>query len=355
MAQNVPLTRKMVPFDDWPELDQAQWGSGLRPAGWLDPPKFAAKLRPASLRSAERAWGRLLGFLYHSARLIEDKRPGDRVTGEVLDEYVEHLRSTGNTNNTIKTRLMALRTALRILEPNEDFGWITRPCGISLHNLFPVALKRQQPPSSDELYAWGQTLMKEALLSPEKATSPVQFRDGLLIALFAARAPRVSSMATLRAKKDVTLVCGHYRIAFPGTAMKNGRPLEYDVPDSIASLFRHYLEVVRPALLGTRINEMLWIGKHGRGITLNGIATMFRRRFYRRFANGKGPHVCRHALATSAAERDPSNPGLSSCILNTQDAVVRKHYQHVRAIHAGRQFHAFLAKDRTRLKPLADQ
>lgn len=82
--------------------------------------------------------------------------------------------------------------------PGADFQWITAPDGADVRRLFasegrPIRIYHPQM-----LYGWGLQLMERALQIRNPINRAVRYRNGLLIAVLATRAPRLRSLAAIR-------------------------------------------------------------------------------------------------------------------------------------------------------------
>ena len=129
--------------------------------------------------------------------LNPELNPGDRVNYDTVATFFDSLRAENNKENTIKARLFHLRTALRIMLPEQNFDWLTRPDGCALDTLLPAEPKEKPfVPSAVQLFQWGMRLMQAPELAawPSCSEESLQFcrdfRNGLIITLLASRAPR---------------------------------------------------------------------------------------------------------------------------------------------------------------------
>ena len=91
----------------------------------------------------------------------------------------------------------------------------------------------------------------------------LRYRDGLMIAILAARAPRRSNFAAIEIGRHLTRDGDQYHLCFPGEEMKNGRPWEAPLPDPLTPYIDSYLERHRPYLLNGRKSNNLWITYEG--------------------------------------------------------------------------------------------
>src|SRR5207248_1094110 len=143
--------------------------------------------------------------------------------------FLQALRGCGNSNNSIQARFWALRSALRILQPDANFGWLT-----DWFSLMPVTLREVEAFDSTKLEAWGLALMQRALKQPEPIVRQLDYRNGLLIAILATRAPRLRSVAAMQLGRQVTRdAAGGWQLSFKAEDVKTQRPVEYRAPASL--------------------------------------------------------------------------------------------------------------------------
>ena len=130
----------------WPALDRRLWEAGTQVGDILAGPRYAAGLRPATLRSIIVGYRRWLVFLRAEDRLDPTVTPAARVTRENVVAYVRALQA-GSCNASIIARLTELQGAMRIMHPEADFRWLTSPGGRS--SVIPAAdLENPDPKSS---------------------------------------------------------------------------------------------------------------------------------------------------------------------------------------------------------------
>jgi hypothetical protein len=257
-------------------------------------------------------------------------------------------------NASIIARLSELRQAMRIMHPEADFRWLTSPGGRSLEALLRVTKNPIRIIDSDVLYEWGRTMMREALAEAHPERRRIGYRNGLLIALFAARAPRVRSMASLHLEKTVIRNGdGSYRLIFEEEDVKTGRPLEYDATEGLSSAIDRYLAVERIELLTGQRHAWLWVNKYGEPLSADNIGDMIQRQSRRTFGFAFGPHRFRHGVGTTAPLKDPGHPGVAASMLGISGHMVEEHYNRATQADVANRFHASLRKQRACLQSLA--
>ncbi|HEY4040586.1 MAG TPA: tyrosine-type recombinase/integrase [Rhodopila sp.] len=349
--QPVRITKD--PLEAWPDIDRRLWRSGLQPGDFFEGPAPSRPLRPATLAGWVLTYGRWLAFLRTRGPLDASALPAERVTRANVQAYFEAHRAAGHANSSIIATLSQLRGALRIMQPEVDFGWLTAPNGRPLRSLLPVRRRPIQIIDSDVLYRWGHTLMQEALNDPIPERRQLGFRDGLMIAILAARGPRRRSLISLQIGKTMIRTGDAYRLVFAEEDIKTGRSLEYDAPAGLNTAITRYLSVERRELLAGQDHDWLWVSMYGGKLTVQGVTTIVWRRSKRRFGRPFGPHRFRHAIGTCGPLRDPEYPGVAAAILGIAGATVEVYYNRADRATAARRFLASLQEDRKRTRSLA--
>ena len=238
------------------------WCAGADPIPGLHRPRHADTLTPRSIEAAWKSYGRLLDILANHSLLDPDIGPAARITFEAVALYFDELRAAGNCNNTIKGRMFHLRTALHIMAPKVNFDWITRPDDVPLD-----AILKQEPredlfvPDAKLLFEWGLSLMTDQPL-PDDAAKRMEacrdYRNGLIIALLAARAPRLGSLAQMRLGKNLSKRNGEYWARLQSMIVKNRRELHYSLPAALTPYIDRYLTEIRPFLLDPVATDAVW-------------------------------------------------------------------------------------------------
>ncbi len=270
--------------------------------------------------------------------------PAARVTPARAKLFGKALRAGGNTNNSLHARFWEVRSALRVLQPDEDFAWLTAWLG-----LLPITLRDVEVFDSRALAAWGHQLMRSALAHPQPMVRQTRYRNGLMIAILAARAPRLRALAALRLGRQVLQGAdGGWQLSFKPQDIKTQRGVAYDVPDSLFANIDRYVAVERRELLCGRQHDWFWVNRHGDKLGIRGIEGVIRRGSGEQFGTVFGPHRFRHSLATTAAYADPSNPGLAASVLAISDQVNAAHYNQARKADAMRRFQLHVQKERAR-------
>jgi hypothetical protein len=260
----------------------------------------------------------------------------------------------GNRGNTIANRLWQVRTALGIMCPAADFSWLTSPDGNDVRSLFqsePRPIKIYHPRLT---YYWGLQLMDQALRIGNPERRAVQYRNGLLIAILAARAPRLRSIAAVRLGLQIVRHDDRFRFVFRKPDLKWKRSsLEYDLPAGLTPYIEHCLAIERSILLAGPDHGWFWVGLGGARLGQRGIEGMIRRQTRKRFGEAFGPHRFRHAAGTIAPMADPKRPAAVAAMLGNSKAVAEKAYNLGRQQEACRKYQDSFGQERRRLEGIA--
>jgi hypothetical protein len=341
-----------VKFADWPEIDRELWEAGVSGRDGLDDPAYGAGLQPATRARIVEGYGRWLGFLALQNDLDPAEHPARRVTVARVRAFFRLLRELGNRDHTVVSRLVALQRALRIMVPGAGFGWLTAPGGTTLQALLPMTKRVFEVPRSRMLFDWGLALMDTA---PAKAPvrRRVQYRDGLMIAILAARAPRLRAVAAMHLGRHVVRNGARFRLVFEAADIKTKRAIEYDLPAVLTPYIERYLAVERRELLGSAENDAFWVNWGGKPLGLEGVGFRIRWWSEKKFGEAFGPHRFRHALGTTAPSAAPIKPGIAPAILGISTGVLERNYNRAGEVEAIAAFHINLREERAATKGLA--
>jgi integrase len=213
-------------------------------------------------------------------------------------------------------------------------------------------------PSSKTLFEWGLELMTAAPLPAhefKRLETCRDYRNGLIIALLACRAPRLGSLAQMKLEKNLYKSKGEYWVRLESMIVKNRRELHYSLPAVLTCYIDRYLTEIRPLLLDLASTNAVWGNGDGGAYTYRAIGTMIFRKSAEKFKQSFGAHRFRHSFASTLATLDPKNPGVAAAVLGISEAVLNDHYRRGRQADAALKTQAHLHAERARTQLTADR
>jgi site-specific recombinase XerD len=193
--------------------------------------------------------------------------------------------------------------------------------------------------SAERLFRLGFEIMDEAEALAEALPCRwiTRYRDGLLIALLAARPLRLACFASLGLGTSVIRSNGGWWLRVAGESTKSGSRYEAPLPTRLTEAMDHYTDVLRPRLLAGRTDDHFWIQKDGRPMRPGAIYTRVTRLTRRRLGVAVNPHLFRDCAATSIALLDPGHVRMAARVLgHATPATTEKHYNQAQALEASR-------------------
>ena len=336
-----------TPFDRWPAIDRDAWTLGCTPGDpFDDAPHHGAALAPPSRHKIRQGYARWLHFLDQHDWLDPALPPLERVTEQRLWTYFQALQEAGNAPHTIIGRFAELRTALQILVPGADVGWVVRPGGRTVYSRLRKTRRHKPLPDSGVLFKWAIGLMERADEQPTPLRRCIAFRDGLLLAMLASRARRRRAMHGVSVGRQLVWRGGTWRIEIEAGLVKTQQEDAFDLPARLMPYVERYLREFRPLLLGSRVDDALWLNYRGERLAAATITGICLERTKERFGIAVSPHDFRRALATTAALRCSDDPGLAAAVMGISPGVVEEHYNRAGQIHASRKLTALVERRR---------
>jgi len=353
--------RRCLKFASWPAPDRILWEEAVRQRDArtdpnhddLDDDHVAIEWSPHTLAKAADGYGRWLGFLDWRGELDPDEAPVDRVTRKRAGAFFKLMRELENSPFTIVGRFNELRGALRVLAPGRDMHWLLNPGGRPLRSRMRMVRRPRQIHDCRVLYEWGKRLMIEALSLPGPQRRRVQFRDGLLIAILAARAMRLRSIFEVALGDQILRDDDGWQVLLGPEDIKNRKELAYGLPEDLHPFLERYVAVERQELLQGQQHDWFWVGWDGSRLDYRGVEKRVRWWSGKEFGKAFGPHHFRYCLGTTAEIVNPSAPGLGGAILGITREVYQESYNRAGQADAARRFHVQLQADRADTETLA--
>jgi integrase len=183
----------------------------------------------------------------------------------------------------------------------------------------------------------------------EAATTPLRAavirRDATMIAFLTMLPIRLRALSELMLGQSVTVSPSQIKIALSADMTKNGMPWESTVPKPMDAILRAYLNETRPWLMlrtGAR-HDSLWVTDRGSPLAYGQIKNRIPEVTGREFDIKISPHLFRDIAVTTLVREAPEYARLTRPLLaHASYGIVERHYNHARAIEAGRDFAAVI-------------
>ena len=235
---------------EWPARDRAAWVAARQPVGPLDEGGLAAGWSAKTVRQTEKGYGLWLGCLDRHGVLDPAAGPGARLTRESLTLFGQELLARV-APQTAASRVRDLSVMIRVLDPGADRFLVRRMQATLARRAPPSRAKRERMIAPALLFAAGLARMDRVEHERHRKhdVRNVRYRDGLMMAILAARAFRVGNLAQMRIGQHICRIDGVYVCSFTAAETKNRRELVEPLPAALAPYIDRYLAEVRPALL----------------------------------------------------------------------------------------------------------
>ena len=89
------------------------------------------------------------------------------------------------------------------------------------------------------------------------------FERALVAALFIHCTLRIGTLRAINIETDISRTGGKCYLSIDGNRVKNGQPLEFELPDDVAVLLQEYLHEYRPRLAGSHSPYLFPVGDGG--------------------------------------------------------------------------------------------
>ena len=322
-------------FELWPEADRTAWSVAIQTKGFMRRGGKGAEWRPAPRKTAIGVYGRWLAWLAAEEPGAYGELPAERLNPIRVERYAQ-LLLTGCASVTAASYIGVMCMAVIAMFPEKEWDWLrTMQKGLR-RNAAPV--REKQFANAGDLFQLGIGLMEdaEALMSNDnRAASPSrqqlaaarQYRDGLMIALLAARPLRIANFVAMVIGIHVVQTPTQTTIRFAKHETKTHRALHQAWPDDLLPALARYLKDVRPRLIagpapggneqyvGAGPGARLWVGQGGTALSPAGLNKMLGRRTELAFGYAMTAHRFRDSVATTITNQDPTKLRYAADIL----------------------------------------
>ena len=318
------------------QLRQETWPHAIRCA-WQNATQSRRGRRRSQFtyKSYAESVGTFLWYLKSGGLLDPEASLADLVTPDRMDDYFDCLLRHGNAPYSVLGRFGSLHAALRMMHPDGDFGFVTKPDGLPLRQIMEMRRRVLFVPDARHNVFWAEKLFREALALPVGRRRQLQVRDAAMIGIFAELAPRARAMQSLRLR-HLQRTSEGWILRQEGSIMKRLETvLELPLSPRVGAILDLYVPVVRRELLQGQDHDSLWVSKNGHPLG-KGLKAMVATRSRAHFGVGFGPQRFRISLTTTRAMAGGSHPFDPPLILGHDPTTSQRYYNRAGAGEATR-------------------
>lgn len=344
--------RRSLPFPLWPTADQKLWRAAIAEGDILDGSGPCASWAPSTKTNTRKAYGYWLYWVSIYEGLDESVNPTDRITPNRIGAYIKNLEGTVASSTIFTYILDLLRLAIAV-QPDRNWAWLYDIKNRLCARAKPARDKTSKIRSSADLFSLGLSLMEVAQQATDRdpLVIPQRYRDGLIIALLAARPIRIKNLAAIEIGRHLVRIDSTYWLRFNAEEIKNRKHIEAPVPEVLTPHIERYCAVQRPTLLGASTSNYLWISRLGAPLSDSVIRYHVKNRTQEAFGYPITPHLFRDCAATSVAIEDPDHVRIAMNILGHHSlATTQRYYDQSQMLAAGRNYQSALGKLRDTMR-----
>lgn len=343
--------RRSLKLEAWPEADRRGWEAALQEGDVLEPGGLGADWAPLTRVTTARCYGRWLGWLQRNRLLDFVASPADRLTPDRVARYITELKSL-NASSTAASQIGHLYMAITAMAPERDWRWM-RNAELRLRRAATPKDKRARLVPTDQLFSYGLQLMAEAdgATDGHAVDRAKRFRDGLMVALLAARPFRRRNFVSIEIGRHLVREGGSYWLRFAASETKTHQPIEAPFPEVLVPHLERYLAEHRPLLCqcgrngkrqakGTRLPiSTLWVSTRGTAMSIGAAYGRIMALTQAKFGRAINPHLFRDAAATLIATEDPEHVYVTRNVLgHTTLKTSERYYTHAKSLEATRRY-----------------
>jgi len=206
--------------------------------------------------------------------------------------------------------------------------------------------------SSGDLVRLGLNLMSGIDVSAANRTDLVTYRDGLMIAMLAARPIRRAELLALRIGENISRTGGVYSVYLNKERRKTKRPIDFSYPAYLSEFIDSYVESVLPRLRVSKTPTLLtrnafWVSREGSPLSQGVVSCRLSALTKRYLGRDVSPHLFRHCVGTSIAILAPMDVGIIRDVLgHTSHRTGEKYYNLAKQASAMRRLQSVVLGDR---------
>lgn len=354
-----PPARKLLHLPEavWPAVDLQRFAEAFDQVHDI----FAedgggTHLKPRTKIAIRFGYRRWLGWIFRHHPDLFSATPESRATPASVRAYVAHLRETCR-ERAVAIQIRLLYGALRYMYPTRDWSWL-RQIKARLERAIPKIGRKPILLTSQRLVDTSLARLdaidaEHVVMAPDATRKHLQalalrYRDALLVALASFVPMRRSNLAELMIGSTLCRGPSVWSVHIPGDLVKNGEPVDADLPEGISEQVDRFIKVYRPFIRGSSNHAGLWASAKGQPATGNTLYNVFKDEVAGSLRMSLTLHDTRRIAATTWAVHDPVNAaGAKDLLGDRSDRVFEQHYNLANGIQASRVMSDILERLKT--------
>ena len=300
MVRPFDAMRRALPVSEWPRGDQEAWANAQVEGDIFEDGGAAAHWAARTRLTNVQHYGRWLGYLLWTGMLDGRARPADRVTHAAVRAYNRHLEAIVEPRTRL-SMLVGLKVMMQAMSPERDWRWLQDASNRVQINAKPIRDKRARMRPTAEIVTAAIAEMEQLPASGLTFKQALAYRDGLMLALMAARPLRVKNFAALELGRHLIKLDNGWLIAIPAVETKTHQPIDFELPVTLLPWFERYLSEVRVLFPQAGESTRLWLGKDGVMHDPRSVYHRITKLTRRLFGAPINPHLLRDCAASSLA------------------------------------------------------
>lgn len=345
---------RSLPIAEWPEPDRHAWFEACRPGLRLVRGGRASHLKPVTQADYAQRYGYFLDFLNRHGRLDLKASATTQLTIDTVNIYMQELRDRVSSV-TVYGSISKLRRAAAILQPDLKLEWL-KEIERDLDHCKRPRSKADRLVFSDRIVTAGITLMEEAGFAGNRTClqRAQSARDGLMIALLAICPIRLKNFHALEIGKSFVRQHKVWWVILSDTETKSQRFDHRVLPDEMTPWIELYLERYRSIF--PPCGDALWPSGYGGQLSYSGVERRVTETTRKIFGIPISPHMFRHCVPYTIANKDGSKIKLASALLqHTDPRTTEKYYNLGHNVESSRIFADLVSNLRTSSKQRTNQ
>jgi integrase len=277
---------------------------------------MASHWASATRLGVAKAYGRFISFLGCAGWLPTVSTPPQRITPDRIAAFILHLENQVSPIS-VWSLVSHLCMAVKVMFPERDWSWLQQVVNRLRRRVTPAKPGINRILPTRKLWKSAIMLMDETHKADNvsRLLKASRYRDGLMLALQAARPLRLKNLTSLDVDRHLKRVGNAYVVTFEAGEMKNHSAFETMLPIALTLRIDSYLMTYRPVLLEGNRSSALWITKQGRPMRPFSVHQRITRLTRRMFGTAMSVHRFRHASATAIAVERPEKVRMAMALL----------------------------------------